>query len=266
MAMTIQVIALMRDPDRIYGLWTVGQLVVGAVGMIIFPEIIAYGGIKIVFLLWAVLAILLFATVRFYPLGRGTSDIENNSSSVDRKFILGVFCLIGLFVYYSGQTGVWVYLERVGVSWGLDQDMLVNTFFVSLITGIAGSGLAVILGNRLGRALPLSVSMIISALSIVLLIQLRGEGSFVFAVCLFNFGWYLFLPYISAVIAATDNSGKLLTGLAVTFPASLAAGPTVAALLIGNADSLLPVLIFGLVSVPVGFMFILPATRIKSIS
>ena len=29
MAMTIQVIALMRNPDRIYGLWTAGQVVFG---------------------------------------------------------------------------------------------------------------------------------------------------------------------------------------------------------------------------------------------
>jgi hypothetical protein len=106
--------------------------------------------------------------------------------------------------------------------------------------------------------------MIFSAVSIVLLIMFSGAKMFVFAVCLFNFGWYLFLPYVSAVIAATDDNGKLLTGLAVTFPASLAIGPAVAAMLISNVDNFIPVLIFGLVSVPLGLVCILPASFLKS--
>lgn len=264
MAMTIQVIALMRNPDRIYGIWTAGQLGFGILGLLFFPAVIAIGGLKYVFLIWALLALLLFFSVKYYPVGRGSNNVETNSNISVHKLILGVFGLIGLFIYYSGQTGVWVYMDRIGISWNLDQELVLNTLFVGLIAGLAGSGVAALLGGKFGRALPLSVSMIFSALSILLLIMLSGEKLFVFAVCLFNFGWYLFLPYVSAVIAATDDNGKLLTGLAVTFPASLAIGPAVAAMLISNVDSFTPALIFGLISVPLGLVFILPASFLKS--
>jgi MFS transporter, DHA1 family, inner membrane transport protein len=264
MAMTIQVIALMRNPDRIYGLWTAGQLVFGILGLLLFPTVIALGGLKAVFMIWALLALILFITVKYYPLARTANNVEINSITSGRKFILGILGLIGLFIYYSGQTGVWVYMDRLGLSWNLDQETVLNTLFVGLIAGIAGSGVAALLGNKLGRALPLTISMTFSALSIVLLIMFSGANMFVFAVCLFNFGWYLFLPYVSAVIAATDDNGKLLTGLAVTFPASLAIGPAVAAMLISNVDSFIPVLIFGLVSVPLGLVCILPASFLKS--
>jgi predicted MFS family arabinose efflux permease len=265
MTMTMQVIALTRDPDRIYGLWTVGQLLLGALATIAFPDLIAAGGIKAVFLIWALLAVLLFATIQFYPAGPDRAIKADSQCTTAPRFGLGLLCLFGLFIYYSGQTGVWVYLERLGESWGIGREMVADTLFASLISGVAGSGLAILLGNKLGRTLPITVSLLISAAGISLLILSGGATVFTVAACLFNFGWYLFLPYITAVIAAADDSGKLLTSLAVTFPASLAAGPAVAAILIDHSGTLLPCLIFGLISIPFGWVFILPATRAQSI-
>ena len=264
MTMTIQVIALMRDPDRIYGLWTVGQLVLGALGMSLFPTVIASGGITAVFLIWALLAVVLFATVQFYPREHNRASKADSEHAAAHRIVLGLLCLLGLFIYYSGQTAVWVYLERIGASWGITQEMLVKTLSVSLIAGIAGSGLAVLVGNRLGHTAPITLSLLISAAGISLLIQAGDTTLFTISACLFNFGWYMFLPYISAVIAGTDDSGKLLTGLSVTFPASLATGPAFAALLIDRTGTLLPCLIFGMISIPLGWVFILPATRAQS--
>lgn len=264
MTMTIQVIALTCNPDRIYGLWTVGQLTFGAMGIIIFPEIIASQGIKSIFLIWAILAMILFASVQFYPRGRDSGSRPNSEHPTDHRVILGLLCLVGLFIYYSGQAGVWVYMERVGISWNLSPQMVAKTLFLSLLAGVGGSGLAILVGNRVGRSIPLVVSMIISAISILLVIQFSGANLFVLAACLFNFGWYLFLPYISAVVAAIDNTGKLLTGLSVTFPAGLAAGPAIAALLIGDTGTLTPGLIFGLISIPLGLVLILPGSRVRS--
>jgi predicted MFS family arabinose efflux permease len=263
MTMTIQVIALMQNTDRVYGMWTIGQLVLGALGMMIFPAVTAYGGIKAVFLIWALLAATLFATIRFYPPGRDSQSSPGSQHEAGRRLIVGLACLAGLFVYYSGQTGVWVYLERLGASWNIEPKTVGHILFISLLAGIAGSGVAILLANRIGRTIPIAASMIFSAASIVLLIRPGGALLFTLAAGLFNFGWYLFLPYISAVVAATDNNGRLLTGLAVTFPASLAVGPAFAAMLIGNTGSLVPALIFGLVSVPIGLVFILPAARFR---
>jgi hypothetical protein len=226
-----------------------------------FPTLMASGGIKIVFLSWSILAILLFATIRYYPAGREQIHKLPNYGSGIRKGLIGILCLAGMFIYYSGQTAVWVYLERIGAAWDLGADSIADTLLLSLLTGIAGAALAIGLGNKFGRTIPITVSMLISAASIILLIGSAGAARFTFAACLFNFGWYLFLPYISAVIAAKDKNGNLLTGLAVAFPASLAVGPAFAAFLIGNTGSLLPALIFGLVSVPIGLSLILPATR-----
>ena len=261
MTMTIQVIALMNEPDRIYGLWTTGQLSLGALGMVIFPRLVELGGINAVFVTWAILALLLGASIRFYPSSRGEGGHENKPGTAAGNVVLGVFCLLGLFVYYSGQAGVWAYLERIGASWDIDLPLVFDALFYSLISGIGGAAIAIFLGARLGHTIPITISLVISAIAIAMLITLQGVVLFTVAACLFNFAWYLFLPYISGTVAGIDQSGRLLTGLSVIFPGSLAVGPAVGALFISNDGSVMPALLIGLFSVPVGLFLILPATR-----
>lgn len=264
MTMTIQVIGIMHDPDRVYGMWTAGQLSFGALGILVFPPVIAASGIDTVFLIWALLAAGLFLSVRFYPQGRHLADTGAGDIVKDRRFILGIAGLAGLFFYYGGQAGVWVYIEQLGLSWGLQREYTGHILFTSIVAGIGGGVVAIVLGDKIGRAIPLSTSMFCSCIAIFLLMNSGSAGLFAVAACLFNFGWYLFLPYISAIIAAVDRNGSLLTGLAVAFPAGLATGPAVAAMLIGNAESLMPALIYGLVSVPLGLTLMLPAARFES--
>jgi len=265
MTLTIQVIGLMRNPDRVYGIWTVGQLSLGALGMIVFPIVVAAGGIEAVFVIWTILAAILFFFIRLFPNERNPAhnphaqnlDTETESAAQLRP---GLLALLGLLIYYAGMAGVWVYIERVGNSWGIAPDVIANILFISLLIAIIGAVVAIMIDDKFGRAKPISISLAISALAMMMLMRSNGPMVFLIAACLFNFGWYLFLPYISAVIAATDNNGNLLTGLAVTFPAALAGGPAIAAMLIGSTESLLPVLIYGTVSVPLGLALILPAT------
>jgi predicted MFS family arabinose efflux permease len=139
-----------------------------------------------------------------------------------------------------------------------------NGLLLSLVAAAAGSAVAIVMGDSKGRMLPLVCSMTLSAVAIGFL-QFISDGEWFFlAACLFNFAWYFFLPYISATVAAIDDSGQFLTLLAVAFPLSLAAGPAFASFLLGWSDSFSNVLIFGLCSVPIGISLILPAARTAS--
>ncbi len=244
-------------------MWTVGQLSLGAVGLLVFPSVLESGGVDTMFLIWAVLAALMFVTVRFYPTERGNGSVQPEGSGkiVGSAVVVGAICLLGLLIHNGGHAGIWVFIELIGASWGLDPAAVGNALFISLLAGIAGSAVAILVGDRLGHATPLVASVVSSCTAIVILLGSGGLFAFTVSVCLFNFGWYLFLPYLSAVIAVLDTNGKLLTALAVVFPAALAVGPAVAAVVLGNSESMLPVVIYGLVSVPVGLALVLPASN-----
>jgi DHA1 family inner membrane transport protein len=272
MTMTIQVIGLMRFPDKIYALWTAVQLFVGALAMMFFSTIVQYGGLDAIFVIWSVLTASLYVSIKFYPSSREVClliDSHDKAYEKSKKqwskksYQLGILSLIGLFIYYSGQTGVWVYLERIGTSWDISPEQVANVLFFSLIIGILASVIVMLLGDKFGRTLPITFSMIIAALSIIILMQESNIYLFTFATCLFNFAWYFFLPYICSVISTLDNDGRLLTGLSVTFPAALAAGPAIVAILIGHGGVLLPCMLFGLFATILGYFLMLPSTRIK---
>lgn len=272
MTMTIQVIGLMRFPDKIYALWTAVQLFVGALAMMFFSTIVKYGGLDAIFVIWSVLTASLYVSIKFYPSSREVClliDSHDKAYEKSKKqwskksYQLGILSLIGLFIYYSGQTGVWVYLERIGTSWDISPEQVANVLFFSLIIGILASVIVMLLGDKFGRTLPITFSMIIAALSIIILMQESNIYLFTFATCLFNFAWYFFLPYICSVISTLDNDGRLLTGLSVTFPAALAAGPAIVAILIGHGGVLLPCMLFGLFATILGYFLMLPSTRIK---
>ena len=69
----------------------------------------------------------------------------------------------------------------------------------------------------------------------------------------FNAAWYFCLPYLSAIIANIDSNGRLLVGLAVVFPSSLAAGPALVTYALDGAGYG-PVLWTGLLSLPIGLI------------
>ncbi|MFT4809667.1 MAG: DHA1 family inner membrane transport protein [Paraglaciecola sp.] len=272
MTMTIQVIGLMRFPDKIYALWTAVQLFVGALAMMFFSTIVKYGGLDAIFVIWSVLTASLYVSIKFYPSSREVCLLIDSHEKAYEKskkqwskksYQLGILSLIGLFIYYSGQTGVWVYLERIGTSWDISPEQVANVLFFSLIIGILASVIVMLLGDKFGRTLPITFSMIIAALSIIILMQESNIYLFTLATCLFNFAWYFFLPYICSVISTLDNDGRLLTGLSVTFPAALAAGPAIVAILIGHGGVLLPCMLFGLFATILGYFLMLPSTRIK---
>ena len=240
MTMTMLVIGRLRNPDAIYGLWTVGQLSLGAVGLLVFPVVMAAIGLPGFFAIIASLSAMLFATVRFYSPTAPAFGPPQGAVRKDAGPILGWVCLAGIFVYYAGQAAVWAYLERIGISWALQPDTVSLILFAGLLAGIVGASLAVLVSNRAGRVIPVTASLALSAVSIGIL-TISGDGTrFGLAVLLFNLAWYLFLPYGSAVIAEVDRNGKLLTGLAVVFPGSLAAGPAAAALLVRDGELVAP--------------------------
>lgn len=261
MTLTVLIIGNLTEPDWVYGLWTVGQLTLGAMGTLAFPELLGATGLWGVFAVMAGWCVVLLATLKLYPTSpcRGAGPAVGSNSAPLSTTTRGVICLGGAFIYYSAMAAVWAYAERIGVLWKLSGGLIPQVLFAGLVAGIVAASIAAVLGNRRGRLLPLVVSFLLSGAGIGLLAQNGGSARYAVAICLFNLGWYLFLPYCAAVVAAVDRGGKLLTGLSVVFPSALAAGSAVGALIVGR-NGLPGVVIFGLVCVPIGLVLMVPAT------
>jgi predicted MFS family arabinose efflux permease len=250
MNVTILSIGLTRHIDRNYGFWTMTQLVIGALGLFLLPNLILKFGLAAPFATVTMLALLILPLVKRFP-GRGKSS--NGTTIKTNKLWLGLSALCGILIYYSGQAAVWAYIERIGIDAEIPLKSVGSILSLSLVVAIFGAALATWLGSRRGRRLPIAASMICSAIGISLLWESPSIYPYALAACLFNAAWYFCLPYLTAVIANIDSNGRLLIGVGVVFPASLAAGPALATYLLTGA-SYSPVLWTGMLSLPVGLL------------
>ena len=119
--------------------------------------------------------------------------------------------LLGIFLYFTAQGGVWAYLERMGVLGHLSSIEVAGALAVSSIAGMAGAGFASWIALRFGRLVPLGVA---TACTVLSLIVLSGESTFAVFVAmsaLFNFAWNAAVPYQMGILSEIDSSAPSRT-------------------------------------------------------
>ena len=250
MNVTIISIGLTMNFDRNYGFWTVMQLTVGVAGLYLLPGLIAAHGLAAPFLTITVLALLILPLVTSFP-ERGRT--ARAAPDRDNRLLPGLTGLLGIFLFHGGLAAVWAYFERIGMAAGIEPGRVGSILSASLVLGIFGAALATWLGDRRGRRFPVATSMICAVTGIGFLWGVQSVYPYIIAAFLFNAAWYFSLPYLSAIIANIDTNGRLLIGLAVVYPSSLAAGPALATYVLNDAGYS-PVLLIGLLSLPTGLL------------
>lgn len=255
MAICLSIIGLTSDPDRTFGFWVTGQLVMGALGLFILPTLFPSSGFGFVYILTIPLIIILMFMLRFLP-NHGREASRNEEKNHQPLLLWAVAGLLSIFVYYVGQYGVWAYIDRIGSAIGLAPENIGEALGIATIIGIGGSLGAAILSTRFGRLLPITCGVIISIFSMTILLGDFNEFQFLVAACVFNFTFNFILPYLMACVAAVDMTGKLIILTSVSSSAGLAAGPALAALL-QETMSFDMVIIIGIILTALSFLLVI---------
>ncbi len=229
------------NPGRVYGLWVMGQLVVGAIGLSILPRLFEHYGLSACYLILAGLMTLFLPLARYFP--QGSPPTENAAERVALaskwKAALGI---LGILSFYISLSGVWTFIGSISTHAGLSAESSGEILAIATMTGIVGAGCASLIGNCLPRLLLLLLGYGLMAGSVLMLLGQPEMLRFALAALLFKFTWTFILPLILACLADLDHSGKLMNASNLVIGGGLAIGPTVAGRLIeasGGFQSLL---------------------------
>ena len=138
---------------------------------------------------------------------------------------------------FSGQSSDWrslAYLFLIGVAAGVTEQGVANGLTISQFLGIAGAFTAAMLGNRIGRSMPLTVGILAGAASLLFII---GEFDFMVyavAVGVYNYAWNLVHPFLLASMASFDRRGRVVVYAVAMQMIGLAIGPYLAATVISE--------------------------------
>jgi predicted MFS family arabinose efflux permease len=220
-----------REPDRAFG---IGQGIQGVMMAAIFasaPMFMEGRDVGIVFYVLAGLAVSMIIILPRFP----DTGIEHKvaSEDIEKSYVHLIWLgLAGGICYYISIFGFWAFVERIGLNAGMEADEINYALSVSLIAAIIGGFVAAIVSNKLGRTLPLVVTLIGQLIALFMLIGEFSVTMYVIATCLYQFLYIVATCYLLGVIAVLDHSGKYVVMMNGFLGIGASIGPSLAAALI----------------------------------
>jgi predicted MFS family arabinose efflux permease len=208
-------------PARWYGLKIASEAGLGAILLLILPgTVIQRWGFTGLMAAMAIVLLVLSPLLAGLP-ARGskgaepTADRQEAALAPALRFALWLG-LAAVLVYLFCTTMIWAFVERVANDAGFDAVATGNVLSLSLVLAICGSLAAMVLGDRFGLALPLTVAASLLLASLVLLGGMDSLATYAVATCLFTFSFGLGIPYTVSVVADLDVDGRFVV---LTVPA-----------------------------------------------
>lgn len=244
--------ATSANRDRVYGLWVVGQLVAGAVGLFLLPMLFADFGLRALYVVLGVLGLCAAPLTRgFDPaLGRVARSSSGqaggqraNATGVAANMagnaaINAAWVIAGVFVFYVAIGGVWTFASKAAALAGFDAARTGEVLAIASVMGIVGAACASTIGGRVPRLAMLVCGYAILAFALASLASRPGTAGYCAAVFAFKFAWTFVLPFILAAAAKHDRGGRLIASLNFVIGAGLAAGPLIAGVLLDAGASI----------------------------
>jgi MFS family permease len=154
-----------------------------------------------------------------------------------------------------GYSGIYAFVERIGVDSGLSGQQIGLVLSLTIITGMIGALGAASLGDRYGKIKPHIAGAVGAVITILLLNSQTNLASYSLAIIFLTLSLNFWLAYMLGAVAAIDTSGRfaVLTTAALGVGATI--GPAIAGGLI-NGSIFLPMFIFAAAAIIAGLLVI----------
>jgi len=227
------------EVSRTFGYLLTIQFGLGGVGIIYLPALVPAFGTKALFLSLATFGLVTMIMLPFL------SDYPARDQP-DRK-VAGlipsgpaVFALIATFLFQAANMAIYAYSIGIGKFAGLDPSFVSTSLGIGAWIAIAGSVLVIILSTKLGRLKPVSIAILITAMSTWALhySDINPDSWFSSVFWLANvviaITWAFTISYLLGMCAEFDRTGQMAALGGFASKMGLASGPFFAAYVVGE--------------------------------
>lgn len=227
--------ATSENHDRTYGLWVVGQLVAGSVGLFLMPYLFSAYGLRAFYVVLTLLGVVAAPLCRGFDSALAASrpaSVQNLKVLNPSSPAWAILTVTGVLAFYLSIGGVWTFASAAATSAGLNEADTGKVLGIATVMGIVGALIASFLGGKVARLTMLVIGYAILIASLIGLAAHPGATGYSAAVFAFKFAWTFVLPFILAVVAKSDAGGKLVASLTLIIGIGLAVGPLIAGLML----------------------------------
>lgn len=202
-----------RNSDRAFALSIVGQVGLGMIALWSFPYLALSQGFAGVMAAMTVLALASLILLPWLPDGghkTAPADEAALTGPATRSIATPVIGLLGLMCWFVGLSGIWAFVERIGIQVPIEQTTIGTLLSIGLGLGAVASLMVALVGDRFGRFWPPLATIALHALICFLLAGNLTVWIYGGIVLLLTFIWNIGLPFLLGLIADSDSSGRMV--------------------------------------------------------
>ena len=168
----IAVVSEHHRPDPAFGVKLTAEVFLGAAALLTLTglAIPRWGFSGAVFVLAAFVGVAALCGLPAFPTRRAlTPPAERFAMRGQRRGAAAMLRdwapwsgLAGLFVSFAGLSALWAFLTQLAPSFGVSVQAATGAFMAALVASAAGGIAATLIGDRVGRARPLAVGMVLA--------------------------------------------------------------------------------------------------------
>jgi hypothetical protein len=145
--------------------------------------------------------------------------------------------LAAVFLYMAFIVAIWVYLEPLAASVGLQPGQAHDAVAAALAMQVLGGLAATLVGERLKLG-PVLIGVALANLALLAALSQAHDGTlFIGLVAVFGFLWLFVLPFHTVLLIRIDPSRRAAMQLGTAQLLGSAGGPLAASLLVGDANA-----------------------------
>ncbi len=232
MVLAMTLAARTANRERVFGLWTAGQIAFGAIGLAIFPRFFDNFGVAVVYWTLTVLMILALPLLRFLPSNALAPLVVAGSQVTKPNLLKTVLGLVACLVFYIGLSSVWTFLAGIAGSANIDPKALGVVLSIATMVGVVGSIAATLVGGRVNRRVLLVGGHLGMLVAVSLLFGVQSVLQLAVAAVIFKFAWPWTLPFLLSTLADLDRAGRASNLSNLVIGGGFAIGPLVAGRLV----------------------------------
>jgi predicted MFS family arabinose efflux permease len=240
----IAVVSEHHRPDQAFGVKLAGEVFLAVIGLTALSAFVMprWGFTGAVLALAGMVGAAAVAGLRGFPAGRALTPPEQRFAMTRRAGGSPPFLrdwapwlgLTALFVSFAGLSALWAFVSQIAPTFGISGPAADGALTTTLVVSGAAGLAAAFLGDKLGRAKPLAVGLLLAIAGVAALQWGHGFNAYLLGIVLAGGVWNFPMAYQMGMIASADGRGHV----AVLMPAALAIGgalgPTLAGALLGG--------------------------------
>ncbi len=218
--------ALSRKSEFLYALGQFALCIVGSLLIFVVPLALERAGPAGIFGLEISMGVL--ALLASAGLPEGISATREKSSGRMWMDVATFRVLAGAWVFYLVQTALWAFAGQAGERAGLDAFDVNLYLAASAMAGVGGAALAMSLGTRTGILWPIVLGFLAQATFGLLLYLGPTRSIYIPAVLMITFSSVFVTPYLLALAADLDVTGRVASAAGAFMNFGAMVGPVVA--------------------------------------